>query len=346
MRYRPRLAWIRYGSHDLTDEEIQEAAGKFRVAIIQPWELKAAETLKELDSDVIVLAYQCLSSVRVYEKGPIYSSGISPGQAEQLGSFALNSSRRRIEWAGYPGHFQQEVWKPEYQERWVKTVVKRFEHTPFDGVFADNDVYDDYYNLNFPLYGGEEITTVHAALDQLVRKAGEALRGVDKLLVPNIAEARREKDRWLRHSRYGGGVEECWMGWDNSPETRLNYRAIWQQMRTLRAPGVSVARTPGTGEPGDPNLLLALAAAWVFAPTSDVAVSATAHDGYNAMPWREEARWDLGLPTHARPLNPAPGVYIRTLDKGIAAVNLSHQSRPLGRHMLEPWSGFMALKPL
>ena len=64
MRYRPRLAWIRYGSHDLTDEEIQEAAGKFRVAIIQPWELKAAETLKELDSDVIVLAYQCLSSER------------------------------------------------------------------------------------------------------------------------------------------------------------------------------------------------------------------------------------------------------------------------------------------
>ena len=48
MRYRPRLAWIRYGSHDLTDEEIQEAAGKFRVAIIQPWELKAAETLKNL----------------------------------------------------------------------------------------------------------------------------------------------------------------------------------------------------------------------------------------------------------------------------------------------------------
>ena len=64
------------------------------------------------------------------------------------------------------------------------------------------------------------------------------------------------------------------------------------------------------------------------------------------MPWREEARWDLGLPTHPRPLNPAQGVYIRTLDKGIAAVNLSHQSRPLGRHMLEPWSGFMALKPL
>ena len=96
MRYRPRLAWIRYGSHDLTDEEIQEAAGKFRVAIIQPWELKAAETLKELDSDVIVLAYQCLSSVRVYEKGPIYSSYISPGQADHLGFFALNSCRRRM----------------------------------------------------------------------------------------------------------------------------------------------------------------------------------------------------------------------------------------------------------
>lgn len=344
MRHRPRLGWIRYGSLDIAESEIQQAAGKYRAAIIQPWELDAAAALKKHNPDMTVLAYQCMSSVRVYEKGPIFSSGLSPDQAEKINSFALGSDGERIEWAGYPGHYQQKVWDYEYQRLWVDTVVKRFAGTPFDGVFADNDVYDDYYNLNLPLYCGENMNTIHNALNQLAAAAGEALRGVDKQLVPNIAESRREPGRWDRHSAYGGGFEECWMGWENRPDSRLDYRAIRKQMRTLRAPGLTIARTPGTGEPGDPNLVLALAAAWVFAPTSDVAVSATAHDGYNAMPWCEEAEWDLGLPEDPVPLNPAPGLYIRRLSQGLAAVNLSDQPRPVGRVMLGAWRGLMLQK--
>jgi len=137
---RPRLAWVRYGN-PLSGWQIKKAAGKFRAAILQPWELEAAEKLKAADPNVTVLAYKCLSSIRDYEPGPIYSSGISPATAERLGTAADVPV-----WKGYNGHIQQRVWEPEYQQAWVEEVCAEIIPGPFDGVMADNDVYEDYYD--------------------------------------------------------------------------------------------------------------------------------------------------------------------------------------------------------
>lgn len=358
-RLRPRLAWIRYGG-PIADQELDHAVGKYRVAILQPWETAAAARLKAENPGITVLAYQCLSSVRTYEPGPIFSSGLSAAQAEEWGTFAERENGIRVEWEGYPGHFQQKVWDPGYRRHWVDSVVDRFTGSPFDGVMADNDVFDDYYGLRLPLRGGVKLPEIRTGLDELITEAGNRLEEIGKVLVPNLAEARRETDRWERHSRFGGGFEECWMGWGTQNDQWLREEDVLAQVESLTASGLSIARVPGTGEPGDPYLLLALAAAWVFAPDSDVAVTATAVDGYSASPYTGYEQWDLGYPLSSIWDNPFPGVYTRSLTHGFAAVNLSRETvevdfdgspviiksrrgtlLPLGRGSSPRWSGSM-----
>lgn len=312
---RPTLAWVRYGG-PISPDELQHVLGKYRAAILQPWELEAAAALKAADPTMTVLAYQCLSSVREYEPGPIYSSGLSAAQAEELGTFA-HKDGQRIEWRGYDGHFQQEVWNRDYQHAWVESVVRFAADSPFDGIMADNDVFDDYYGH------GLDMDLLRGGLDQMVTMAGTQLKKVGKILVPNIAEARREKGRWARHSRFGGGFEECWIGWGTSSNERLRLRDIRSQNLQLRAPRLTIARLPGVddAEENTRYLRAALAAAWVFAPRADLAVTATAHDGYNASPWIEEATWDLGRPRGGF-RNNGGGVFSRRFKHGHARIDL------------------------
>ncbi|MCI1747520.1 MAG: putative glycoside hydrolase family 15 protein [Acidipropionibacterium sp.] len=324
----PSLAWLRYAG-PLTGDELERAAGRFRAVILQPWEEDAARRLKAADPNTVVLAYQCLSSVRIYESGPRYSSGVSPQAAEAAGTYAMRDGDL-IEWKGYPGHYQQKVWDPAYRDLWVRSVVSWMSGSAFDGVMTDNDVYDDYYGH------GIDPAVLREGLDRLIDDAGAALAGIGKLLVPNIAEARRQPGRWTRHSRFGGGFEECFLGWGTAPDEWLDAEGCLTQLPELTAPGLTIARVPGDGTPGDPGLTLALAAAWVFAPESDVAVTATSHDGYAAMPLIEMP--DLGRPV--RPwMQPVPGCFSRRLTNGTAMVNLSATEVTLDGVRLGPRKG-------
>lgn len=337
-KLRPRLAWIR-NTTDVSDEEIRLAAGRFRAVILQPWEFETAARLREADPRVTVLAYQCLSSVRLFETGDRVSSGISLAQSLQL-----DSSLPGGEWTAYPGHVQQRVWAPAYQEAWADSVASKFAGTPFSGIMADNDVFDDYYHL------GLDMDQVREGLDKLVTTAGRTLRKHKLSLVPNIAESRREPGRWRRHSRFGGGLEECWLGWGTEDNQWLGFLEIAGQMRELNSPGLVIARVPGTGEERDPSLLLALACAWVFLPGRDVAVTATAPDGFDALPLLPEADLDLG-----RPKGPVivdehtPGIFHRVFSEGLAAVNVGPKaglvSTQAGTFLLEPRTGMLLSRP-
>lgn len=310
MRNRPRLAWLRLG-WPIRNEELALALGKFRVAILQPTELAAAEALKAADPNITVLAYKCLSSVRSYEQGPIYSCGISPAQAQRLGTDAGVP-----EWNGYPGHVQQQVWSPVYQQAWVDSVVTEIAQSPFDGVMADNDVYADYYGH------GLDMTLIRDGLDELVARAGTALNEAGKILVPNITGSILERGRWARHAAYGGGLEECWFGWGVEPDQRLFLPGCLRQVMEMNQDSLTIARVPGTNRPDDPFLEFAWAAAWVFFPDRDIAVTATAPDGHDVVP----LLIDVDLGPAISPVERAGDIFYRQLAEGEAAVNLGDRA--------------------
>ena len=264
-------AWIRYGER-LADGEIAFAAAHYRTAILQPWETEAAARLKDLRDDMVILAYRCLSSARDFEPAHQRASGLGFAEAQRRGWLARRASGRTLEWSTYPGHYQMRVWDEAYRRRWIERVLEATAGTPFDGIMADNDVFDDYYGLDLRSLAPDDAAAPHdlaglrAALGEFVDDVGRALTDEGLLLVPNIAEARREAGRWERHAAWGGGFDECWLGWGD--KALFDEETALAQAPQLDGPGLCIVRTPsgGVGPRFDrsASALYGLAAFWVF----------------------------------------------------------------------------------
>ena len=342
-------AWIRYGGKPITQQQLDFAVKNYSVAILQPWELDAAQYLKKRSPQMVVLAYKCLSSTRSYEPGPIYSSGVSFPLAMSMANsgqdfFAHRMNGDRIEWKGYPKHYQMQVWNPNYRWYWVDSVVREMRDSPFDGVMADNDVENDYYGLNLPIQGVESMTTIRESLDRLVAAAGVELNKIGKILVPNIAESRLRWGKWAQHSAYGGGFEEVWLGWGpneylSSPYAvkqgrdiasgaagnvslgtyyaGLRRSSVEQKKVTILRSPLSSRKNPLTGT--DENFLYGLAGFWVFGGGSFTGISATEHDAYDEIPHAPELSFDLGEAVGG--ITAQGSVQTRTLTRGWAALN-------------------------
>ena len=287
-------AWLRYGD-PLTDDELSFAIENYQVAILQPWETDALCRLKSARPDMTVLCYKCLSSTRSYEPGPIYSSGVSHSEALQAAPhwFARRRDGALIEWNTYPGHWQMAVWDTDYQQRWCDNVVRELDGTPWDGVLADNDVFDDYYGIAPPIEGDRTMADFRRALDEFVSRAGTELNRIGKLLVPNIAESRRDPGRWERHARFGGGLEEVWLAWgpDDYLDPPTAFRPRW---RKCAAPGSNIVRVATDGTNEHQNFTYGLAAFWIFGGGQGGAFTATGHDDYSVTPFIPQLNWDLG----------------------------------------------------
>lgn len=332
-------AWIRYGD-PIEDREIAEAVERYSVAILQPWEIDATRRLKEARPDMVVLQYRCLSSVRDYEPGPIFSSGVSAVEAEAHDAdlapedparwFATRTDGSRIRWSGYGGHWQQRHWLPDYRQRWIDNVVAALRDSPFDGVMADNDVFDDYYSLDPPLGDGTTMADIRDSLDEFVPQVGRALRSIGKRLVPNVAESRRDPGRWARHGAYGGAFEECWLSWSAGvfldPHDQLRQ---FEQVAPDAGPDVTVVRIASDGTGGreaHPSFRYGLAAWWIAGGCRPGGFAATAHDGYSVSPWIEEMNWDLGAPLG--PMRGREGRRHRTFENGWAGLHLGPEGSP------------------
>lgn len=316
-------AWVRYGD-PIEAHEIDFAVEHYRAAIIQPWELEAAAELKRRRPDMTVLCYKCLSSTRAYEPGPIYTSGVNYAEAEAAGGdwFATRRDGTRIQWQRYAEHWQMRVWDPAYRRRWVENVVAELADSPFDGVMADNDVFDDYYGLDLPLSDLESLADLRAALGELVTSAGQALQAHGKILVPNIAESRRTPGRWAEHSRFGGGFEEVWLGW--APDKLFDPWTVDRQLEQLHHDGVGIFRVPTDGTDHHPNFLYGLAAFWIFGEGRG-AYSATGHDDYSQLQYVPELDFQLGSPV-GEPVQRGH-LWWREFTGGFAAVNFSQDGR-------------------
>ncbi len=329
-RVNPPALWL-HTSASPTEAELRFAATHYRVAVFNIWDTAALKRLKQLNPTIKVLAYQDLASTRSYaahngQDDWAIPTGVGYAEASRGHSdwFALAANGKRIQWSGYNGHWQMAVWNQGYQNRWVSNVTSRIVRTGFDGVLADNAMYTLQWYYGGKLAFGLSDSNVRSGLQQLVDKAGAALRAHGKLLVPNIGEARMQSGRWNSLARWGGGEDEMFLHWSDDPNS--GYIGDWGaqgwtgQVLQMSGPGLVLARTNSEAY-DDRSYRFGLASFWIGGGGTSGAFTATSHDGYLGTPFRKEQGWDFGQPVSG--IQRISDVRYRVFQRGFAAANPS-----------------------
>lgn len=313
-----------------TTQDIENAAKRYAVVVLNAWETAAMRKIKALNPAVKVLVYKCLSSTRSYSgavdggKDAKYLPAGLGYVASRPEWFAVDIYGRRIEWDGYPGHWQMAVWDPAYQQAWIAAVGAEVTREGWDGVLADNDMNSlQWYST--VRFGG---TATAAATDAKLRdgltvlldKARSALSSAGKLFIPNVSESHVRSGRWTAHCGSVGGMEEnAAMREDDGRRGVLTFGGTeFSELVTVAAAGtawlllstrVSNARDELTGY-ATAALLAGPKTCWQGATTGD----------YRVADWSALQSKNLGMPTTPATRNTL-GVWMRGFTGGWVAVN-------------------------
>lgn len=201
--------------------DLQLAAQRYSVVVLNADQGAAMRKLHALNPKIKVLAYKDLSSTRDYpgavvdgKDAQFLPTGIGYVAAQQQHPdwFATDTGGRRIEWQGYPQHWQMTVWDPAYQQAWSSAVVTEISQQGWDGVLADNDFNSLSHYSRAVLAGtanaSETDRKLRDGLDAFLSLVGDAFRKAGKAFVPNVSETHLVPGRWTAHSRFGGAMEE------------------------------------------------------------------------------------------------------------------------------------------
>ncbi len=316
-----------------TSGDLELAARRYDVVVLNADQAPAMRKLRELNPRIKVLVYKDLSSTRNYagavnggEDAEFLPSGIGYVAAQRAHPewFATDTRGGRIEWQGYPKHWQMTVWDPAYQQAWKAAVVAEVTREGWDGILADNDFNSlSHYStaiLTGTATAAETDRKLRDGLDAFLSLVGEALQKAGKLFVPNVSETHLLPGRWTAHSRFGGAMEENFGFRENGGTGGLlTFRGNeFQELRAQAALGESllllVTRTRSAQQVragyASAALLAGPRTCWTPATTDD----------YRDPEWSHLQDSGLGEAVDAAGRLPG-GVWTRTFTNGWIAVN-------------------------
>lgn len=329
--------------------DIKFAASHYSLVVLNAWETSAMRRLHQLNPKIKVLVYKDFSSTRNYT-GVVSGDkdvaqlptgiGYYAAQREHPDWFALDTKGQRIEWDGYPKHWQMTIWNQAYQEAWTSAVKAEVVREGWDGVLADNDFSSLKHYSPAVLAGTEDA----AATDRLLRDgydaflsvAGNSLTQAGKMFIPNVSESHLTPGRWSAHSRYDGAMEENFGLRDGGSGELLTFQGNeFKELRAQAALGESwlllVTHTKGVREERVG-----------FATAALLASSHTCWNGgtpdYKDPAWTVYQESNLGEAVDTANRLPS-GVWIRQYTNGWVAVNpTAHTAR------VTPPSGLVTLE--
>jgi hypothetical protein len=316
-----------------TAADLEVAAKRYDVVVLNATETAAMRKLRELNPKIKVLVYKDLSSTRNYP-GAVHGNtdatwlpsgiGYYAAQTKHPDWFALDNTGGRIEWRGYPRHWQMTVWTVAYQQAWTTAVTEEVTKQGWDGILADNDFNSLRHYSSAVLAGTanaeETDRKLRDGLDAFLTMVGESLEKAGKMFVPNVSETRLIPGRWTAHSRFSGAMEENF-GFrdDGGTGELLTFQGNeWEELRAQAALGESwlllLTRTRGAREERAGYASAALLAGpytcWTPATTAT----------YLNPEWSKLQDSGLGEAVDAATRQPT-GVWTRQFTNGWVAVN-------------------------
>lgn len=310
--------------------ELDAAAHRYDVVVLNAWETAAMRRLRQLNPKITILVYKDLASTRSYfgaaaggKDADYLPTGVGYNEA-QWNWFARDLLLRPIEWApSYPQHWQMAVWDSGYQKRWVSNVVDEVVREGWDGVLADNDFYSLRWYSNSVIIGTLNHTStdrlLRAGLAQLSAAAGNALTAAGKQFVPNVAEPHREPGRLTTHAGYGTGAMDEHFALRNDDGLLSFQGNTFDELRTAATAGRRLLLMTRTTDDTDRRARIGYAtAALLDAPGTCFATSPT--DTYTQAGWHRYQNLALG-DALGEPVADPYGVWTRTFRHGWVAVN-------------------------
>lgn len=246
--------------------------------------------------------------------------------------FLKDGSGNRIEYDGFPGHWQMDVGIAAYQDKWIANVIADVKAHGWDGVFMDNGlVHCNTYHKDFcpPKYPTD--ASLQAAYQVFLDKIGTAFSNAGLIAVANEADARLFPGLWSNYTRnLSGAYDEYWieylpgnMASGNSWKTQVDEIA---QMEAVGKMAIVRAQTHFTDAVG-----AEFTAASYLLANGGHAVYDEGNDGTESLSWlsRPWLSWDLGRATNSYFLvSGSTSVYRRDFSAGTVVVNAQAYKDP------------------
>jgi len=171
---------------------------KHAYVTLNAWQKAERDQIKAANPNVKVLVYKDMASTRSYAcsngvdqaKLP---TGVGYCYADKNAPqwFSTTSAGARIEWNGYPGHWQMDIGDAAYQNAWASNVIAEAKADGWDGISVDNANVDPGYTESGYMSGKlpSEYPTrasYEAATRSFLANVGPKVKAEGLLIFPNI----------------------------------------------------------------------------------------------------------------------------------------------------------------
>jgi hypothetical protein len=307
---RVKSFWLHMSDTPVTDEMLATEARRRSYVVLNAWQGDLLGKLKAANPAVQVFVYKDLSSTRSYAcRAGVDDADLPAGvgfcaaERDHPEWFLLDQGGNRMEYDGYPGHWQMDVGNPAYQDAWAANVIKSSVATGFDGVWMDNALFpcDAYHPGVCPAKYPTDSALQDAYVSMLANTRDEFVSAGLKT-VANLSNARLHGDAWNTYTEYlDGGFDEWWLAFDDH-NLLSEYADGWSkqvaEIADNEARGKITLVQPHHSEAGDRAYRFALASYLMAAGDLAAIASIEQTDGYgDPTPWHTEYDWDLGAPS-------------------------------------------------
>lgn len=343
--------WLHLNSTPTPEWMLAAEARRHAYIVLNAWEGDILRRIKHYNPKVQVFVYKDLSSTRSYAcRGGVDDKHLPAGvgycaaDRDHPEWFLENAKGKRLEYDGYPGHWQMDIGNTAYQNTWADNVIADAKASGFDGVFMDNALFTcDAYHPGVCPRKYPTDAAFQTAYQQMLANTRPKFTAANLKTVANLTNARLHAGAWDAYTEHlDGGFDEWWIAFSNDnllPE----YDQGWSRQvaeiaaneRRGKITWVQPHFSPGREQP------LRYAMASYFLVVGDKAAIAETEkpDDYGDPTARDPMyHWNLG--TAERPYREiAPKVYRRDFTCGAVIVNANPtKSGPVRIDLGEPYA--------
>ena len=328
-----KLFWLYLHHEEIPDATIETEAPRRDIIVMNALFHEYVQKFKTVNPDLKMLVYKDLTSTRSYAvENEVDDEYIPTGVGYQYANtnhpewFLVDENDNRLEYTGYPNHWQMDIGNIEYQQFWADQVGDELVANGWDGVLMDNAIYilDTYHENVFPK-NYETDAEFQFAYKSMLTTIHSRLKTDNKIGIANITDTRLHPGVWEDYMQHlDGALDEWWLVFGNG-----NYLSDYSEGYIPQINEVVVNELddkitlvqPHTSITDNQGFYYAFASYWLVNNGNTYFSEQEITDDYNdPSPWRDEYNWNFGEATGSY-TQLENGLYQREFSRALVFVN-------------------------